>query len=325
MQISDAMRLTADTCAQKHYSINTQKSYTHWVRRYAVFLRGQTFKSEPAEQKMEAFLKYLSSTGIAAPTQNQAFNALLFFYRDVLKQELGAVDALRATRPETIRECPSVENVTRLLAAVQDVHGYPTRLIVHVLYACGLRVTEPLNLRVKDIDLRRSRFHVHKAKGGKGRVVPFPGCLSEPLTNQLAEAKAQAEADRAKKVPVPLPDALEKKWPNAGRSERWAWLFPARNTCRHPRTGKEVRWRCHEANVQRAVKQATRHCNLEGITPHHLRHAFASHSLQNGVFVRDLQVVLGHKSLETTMRYIHAEVERVTSPLREFVADPGKP
>jgi site-specific recombinase XerD len=119
-----------------------------------------------------------------------------------------------------------------------------------------------------------------------------------------------------------FPISSPKKMPSAAFSQRWAWLFPARTTCRHPRTREIVRWRCHEANIQRAVKQAALHCRLDGITPHHLRHAFATHSLQNGTFVRDLQVVLGHNSLETTMRYLHTEASRVTSPLREFVAMP---
>jgi site-specific recombinase XerD len=289
MQINHAIRLTIETCELKHLSLSTQKTYTHWLRRYGVFLQNRKQgDSVSTELKMEAFLTQLASTQIAASTQNQAFNALLFFYRDVLKQKLGPVAALRAKRPVSVRDCPSQAEILQLLTAVADVHHYPTRLITHLLYACGLRVCEPLNIRIKDIDLSQSRLFVHEAKGNKGRVVPFPACLAAPLARQLEIAKASAAVDQAERIPVPLPHLLAKKYPSAAFSERWAWVFPSRTTCRHPRTGEIVRWRCHEANVQKAVKQAALHCRLEGITPHHLRHAFATHSLHNGTFVRDL-------------------------------------
>jgi site-specific recombinase XerD len=231
--------------------------------------------------------------GISASSQNQAFNALLFFYRDVLKKELGSVNSLRAKRPVTIIQCPSQEEVRQLLATVSDIYRYPTRLIVHLLYGCGLRVSEPLNLRIKDVDLKQGRLYIYQAKGNKGRVVLFPNCLAEALERQLVRANAQATQDFTAGIPVALPGLLAKKYPSAARSARWAWLFPSHTTCRDSRIGKQVRWRCHEHNVQRAVKDAARRCRLDGLTPHYLRHAYASHSLQGGAFVRDLQVVLG--------------------------------
>jgi site-specific recombinase XerD len=323
MQISDAIRLTIEACERKHLSFSTWKTYTHWINRYGLFLKDRILTNQTTEQKIEAFLTKLATTGISASAQNQAFSALIFFYRNVLHQEIGTIDALRAKRPATLRDCPSPTEVRQLLSSVTNVHGYPTRLIVHLLYACGLRVTEPLNLRIKDLDLAQSRFHIHQAKGNKGRVVRFPDCLSAPLARQLEIAKTAAAADQAKGIPVALPGLLAKKYPYAAHSQRWAWLFPSRTTCLDPRTRKIVCWRCHEANVQRAVKQAAHRCQLDGITPHHLRHAFATHSLHNGSFVRDLQVVLGHNHLETTMRYLHTEADRVVSPLREFVSAPA--
>jgi integrase len=170
--------------------------------------------------------------------------------------------------------------------------------------------------------LTQPRFFIQQAKGNKGRVVPFPPCMASALENQLKIAKAYAAADQARRIPVPLPSLLAKKYPSAGYSERWAWLFPALSTCPDPRTGQTVRWRCHEANVQRAVRKAAHLCRLDGLTPHHLRHAFATHALHNGTFVRDLQIVLGHSCLETTMLYLHTEAARVTSPLREFLPNP---
>jgi integrase len=138
----------------------------------------------------------------------------------------------------------------------------------------------------------------------------------------LATAKALAAQDFAKRIPVALPGLLTKKYPYAAHAERWAWLFPSHSLCRDPRAGVIVRWRCHEANVQRAVRAAADRCHLRGITPHHLRHAFATHALQDGAFVRDLQVVLGHAHLETTMNYLHTEAGRVVSPLRGYVLHP---
>ena len=324
MQIHHAIRLMRETCALRHLAISTETSYTHWLERYGVFLRDQPLKPSTTELKIEAFLTRLAITGVSASTQNQAFNALLFFYRDVLKQELGPVNSLRAKRPTALRHCPSQQEVTQLLNTVSDLYGYPTRLIIHLLYGCGLRVTEPLNLRIKDLDLKQGRLFLHQAKGNKGRMVLFPKCLTEPLEKQLLKARSIAAQDNSKGIPVPLPGLLAKKYPWAARSERWAWLFPSHTICRDPRTGIQVRWRCHEANVQRAVRLAAGRCRLDGLTPHLLRHAFATRALHGGAFVRDLQVVLGHSHLDTTMLYLHTEAGRVASPLSNYEPNPSR-
>lgn len=320
MQISDAIRSVRELCALRHLSINTEKAYTHWLGRYGAFLKDPKLHPLSSERKIEAFLTTLALSGASASTQNQAFNALHFFYREILKHDLGAVNALRAKQPVTVRQCPSQEEVNQLLPCVTDLFGYPTRLIVHLLYGCGLRVSEPLNLRVKDVDLRQNRLYVHHAKGSKGRVVPFPNCLAEPLQTQLVVARKRAEQDRAAGIPVALPGLLAKKYPWAATSDRWAWVFPSHTTCRDPRTGKQVRWRCHETNVQRAVRAAAERCGLRGLTPHLLRHAFATHALHRGAYVRDLQAVLGHNHLDTTMLYLHPEAGRVASPLQQYQA-----
>jgi site-specific recombinase XerD len=254
----------------RHLSINTEKTYTHWLTRYGVFLKHENrfAQATTTEAKMEAFLTRLAKTGMSASTQNQAFNALLFFYREVLKQNLGSVDALRAKRPAGVRHCPSQAEVNQLLAAVTDIYRYPTRLIGHLLYACGLRVSEPLNLRIKDVDFKQQRLYLHHAKGNKGRVVLLPHCLIEPLQRQITIARTVAEKDRTRGIPIALPGLLGKKYPWAARSERWSWVFPSHTICRDPRTGMLVRWRCHEGNIQRAVKWAAQKCHLEGLTPH---------------------------------------------------------
>jgi integron integrase len=323
MNISNAIHLVREACTLRHFSFKTEKTYVYWLGRYGVFLKDHRVTAWTKEQKMEAFLGRLAREGISASTQNQAFNAVLFFYRQILKQEVGRVSSLRAKQPGNPRHCPTQEDVGRLLAAVSDIYGYPTRLIVHLLYACGLRVTEPLNLRIKDVNLKESKLYVYQAKGGKGRVVLLPACLTGALEQQMTVAKRVAEQDRARGIPVPLPGLLAKKYPSAARSERWAWFFPSHTVCRDPRSGNVVRWRCHESNVQRAVRAAALTCGLDGLTPHYLRHAYATHALNRGAHVRDLQVVLGHSYLETTMRYLHTEAGRVASPLASYAASPA--
>lgn len=267
---------------------------------------------------MEGFLTMLAKDGVSASTQNQAFNALLFLYRDALKMEVGGVKSLRAKRPARIRDCPSRDDVSRLLPALEDVGGYPTRLVVFLLYGSGLRVTEPLNLRLRDVMIAESRLIIRGAKGDKDRVVSLPCQLVPLIQHQMKKARAIWEAQ--KEIAVPLLGLLAKKYPAAAFSQPWAFLFPSHRPVKHPRTGEIVRWRMHEANVQRCVRAAAAKAKIVGnITPHCLRHAYATHAMQSGAFVRDVQAVMGHASLETTMGYLHAESGRVVSPLDSLV------
>jgi site-specific recombinase XerD len=273
-----------------------------------------------SEEKLERFVTHLAKLNVAASTQNQAFNAVLFLYKEVLKKPLGDVNGLRARREATVRVAPSVEQTRQLLQEIRDLYGYPTRLIVHLIYGCGLRVSEPLNLRIKDVDLEGSRLIIRGAKGGKDRVVSLPCSLVGRIKLQVKRDRVIWETDRENAVPVPLPGRLEKKYPRSRFAWQWFWLFPSLKPCLHPRTGELVRWRCHEANVQRAVKAAAVKSGLNGlVTPHVLRHAYATHAMRQGAFVRDVQEVMGHVSLETTMGYLHAETERVASPLDALV------
>jgi len=181
MQIHLAIRSLREACALQHTALNTEKSYLHWVRKYAAFLSARKPDAlGKTEEKIEAFLTGLALQGVSVSTQNQAFSALLFFYRYALKQQLGNINSLRAKRPAGLRHCPARDEVLQLLAHVADTHGYPTRLVVHLIYACGLRVCEPLNLRIKDVDLKQRRLYVHQSKGNKARVVLFPSVFAHP-------------------------------------------------------------------------------------------------------------------------------------------------
>lgn len=303
-----------DAIRRRHLSWSTEQTYTGWLRRYCAWLPSHAQGS--STEKLTAFLTGMAHTKCSASTQNQALQALLMFYREVVKVEIGRVDALRAKRPQNVRYSPSREEVRTLLAAVGDQGGYPTRLIVYLLYGCGLRVNEPLDLRLKDVDLAESRITIHDAKGAKSRVVPLPCSLVEPLRRQMTIAAARWEQDASAGTPVPLPHLLARKYPANAFAKAWYWVFPATTTCRHPRTGETVRYRCLDTNVQRAVRAASIKAGIAGlVTPHCLRHAYATHALHAGAYVRDVQQVLGHSSLETTQGYLHAEAGRVASPL----------
>lgn len=269
------------------------------------------------ERKVEAWLSRLvEERDISASTQNCRFNAVVYFFRHVVGQPLREVNALRARRKPSMRVSVDRETTMRLLHAVPNVGGYPTGFIARFIYGCGLRVTEPLNIRIKDLDLARSRLTLWDTKGGNCRVVPIPCSLVPSIKSQMEWARSLWKMDVQAGVPVALPGALERKYPQRVSAWSWYWLFPQIRPCRHPRTGQVVRYRMHEANVQRAVREAARRVGLEGvITPHNLRHCYGTHVADSGQNIRALQQALGHKSLETTQGYVHADALSVRSPL----------
>jgi integron integrase len=293
----------------------TEQNYCHWINDYARWL-AKTRPVGDSRSKMESYLTMLAVKRDVAPsTQNQAFNALLFFYREVRKENLTEIRALRAKPRQYVRTAPDPRTTIKLLNEVKDRNGYPIRLITQMLYGCGLRVTEPLALRLKDIDLEATRLTIRQAKGGKDRVVALPPQLAAPLRQQMDYAAAISAKDKAHRIPVQLPNGLARKYPAARHSPSWAFLFPGHKPVKHPRTGEIVRWHLHEANIQRAVKEAAAKLGLEAVvTPHVLRHAYATHIMREGSLPRDVQAVMGHKNLETTMGYLHAEADCVKAP-----------
>lgn len=321
MTRSQAIDRLIDVMRRKHMALSTRKTYSHWVGRFAGWLAGLPADQVPDSPagRMEAFLTDLARSRVSASTQNQAFNALLFFYRQVLHQDPGDVDALRARRPRRMRHAPTRQNVRAVLAAVRDTPAYPYRLITQLLYGCGLRVSEPLGIRIRDLDLDhpRPRVIIREAKGDKDRLVPLPTVLIPDLHRQVGAARFTWERARAEgDIPVAMPGRLGRKYRAGSREFPWFWLFPAANACAHPDTDELVWWHCLPTGVQKAVARAARETGLTGsLSPHHLRHAWATHALDAGANVRDLQEILGHKSLETTMDYAHPQVDRVPSPL----------
>lgn len=319
MSPSQAICRVREVIRRQHKALATEDSYTFWLRRYMAALPEMP-RDLSSEKKLEKFLTDMAlHRDVSASTQNQALNAILFFYREVLGQSIGNVNALRAKRPVQERHAPTVHETKLLLQTITNEGGYPTNLIARMLYGCALRATEPLNLRIKDLNIEQRSLCIRGAKGGHDRVVPLPQSLVRELTQQLGLAQTVWQRDKQNRTPLMLPNRLARKYPEYQFHWGWAWLFPAHHPCRDPITGTIVRFRMHEANVQRAVKHARRKLGIS-VLPHELRHGYATHCLERGTNPRAIQQVMGHKYLETTMGYLHADVLSVRSPLEELVA-----
>lgn len=313
---SETLKMCRDKMIVRHLSLNTERSYLGHIGSYIDWLLKHGSDLPDSRGRVEAFLTSMAHRGCSASTQNQAFNALLFLYTQVRQEQLPNIQALRAKASQHRRTALTREQTLALLAGVEDQAGYPTRLVSLLLYGCGLRVSEPLNLRIKDIETSAWRLTLRGCKGGKDRTVIVPQCLRSSLATQIVHARARWKRDRETNLPVEVPGLLAQKYKNAPHSWQWFWLFPSHTACTHPRTGETVRWRMHEANVQRAVKKSAQRLGLDGLaTPHVLRHCCATHILDAGGNVRDVQELLGHANLNTTMLYVHGDGERVRSPL----------
>jgi integron integrase len=258
------------------------------------------------KEEVEAFLTSLAvERNVAAATQAQALAAILFLYRDVLQQELPWLDDVtRAKRPARLPSVLSRGEVTALMDAVDDPL---MSMIVRLLYGTGMRLLECLRLRVKDVDFARREIVVREGKGNKDRVTMLPDSLVQLLQSHLALVKAQHEADLARGMgEVWLPDALASKYPNANKSWAWQYVFPAAGFSKDPRSDAVRRHHVDEKRVQRAVKRAAARAELsKPVSPHTLRHSFATHLLEAGYDIRTVQELLGHSDVSTTMIYTH--------------------
>ena len=307
-----------DLLRLQHKALTTEQSYLPQIRSYIEWLAEHGAELPHTRSRVEAYLTHVANRGVAASTQNQAFNAILYLYEQVRGEKLDDIRALRAKQPRHHRTALPKDVTMKLVSGVPDVCGYRTQLVARMLYGMGLRVSEPLNLRIKDVMVKESRMVIRGAKGGKDRVVRVPCALMAEIVEQMKRSRVLFERDALSGVPVAVPGQIARKYKNAPCSWQWFWLFPAHRPCNHPRTGEVVRWRMHEVNVQRAVKLSARALDLDSLaTPHVLRHCYATHVLESGANVRDVQEVLGHSHLDTTMNYVHPRSERVLSPLEE--------
>jgi integron integrase len=291
----------------RQYSPKTLKSYTLWAEKLRYFTLHKPPEILDVED-VKRFLTFLAvERKVAASSQNQAFNALLFFFRHVLHREFGTLEGVvRVKRKPYIPVVLSREEVGRVIGNLK----YPFDLIVKILYGCGLRLSECMKLRIQDFNFDAMILTIHDGKGKKDRTVPIPEKLKKELENHLHLVVEKYEKDLAAGYTgVFLPSAIERKYPGAAKELVWQWVFPSKELTLVPDTGELRRYHLHETHVQKAIKMAVRKSRLlKRASAHTFRHTFASHLLAANVDLRTIQELLGHSDIRTTMIYTHTVV-----------------
>jgi integron integrase len=288
----------------RNYARRTEICYARWILEFIRF-NGNRHPAQMGRDEVTAYLTHLAVDRKVSPsTQRQALSAILFLYRQVLNVELPWLDeVVRAKQKQRLPVVLDRREVRELLA---QMTGTPW-LVASLLYGTGMRLLEGLRLRVKDVDFSRKLIVVRAGKGGKDRVALLPQSLVEPLRSQLTDARRLHDRDLALgSGRVDLPRALARKYPEAGHSWGWQWVFPARRQYTDKRNGERRRHHYHETAIQREVKAAAERAKIhKRVSPHVLRHSFATHLLESGHDIRTIQELLGHKDVGTTMIYTH--------------------
>lgn len=300
----------------RHRSPKTEKSYLRWLRKFYAYLHGKA-PDAIVDKDVRDFLSHLAVEGrVSASTQNQAFNAILFYFRHVLGRDLLVGSTIMAKQPIRLPVVLTRDEVTRIFTKMNGT----SKLMAQLIYGCGLRLRECFDLRVKDLDLEGQSLTIRSGKGDKDRMTVLPLSLVTALKEQLDLARGKFDQDRHDKRPgVALPYSLERKYPNAGKEWAWFWVFPADSQSIDPLSGVARRHHPHPSNLQKNFKSAVREAGLsKPASIHTLRHSFATHLLQNGYDIRTIQELLGHKDVKTTMIYTHVagkNIVGVKSPL----------
>jgi integron integrase len=306
----------------RHYSMRTEQAYVGWIRRYILF-HGKRHPRDMGVEEVGAFLSFLAmDRNVAASTQNQALNALVFLYKAVLDKPLGELQGVvRAKKP---RRLPVVLSRNEVIQVLRNLHGQHW-LAACLLYGSGLRLMACVRLRVKELDFEYRGGIVHEGKGGKDRIVTLPDELIVPLQRHLGSVRNIHEKDLAEGYgAVWLPHALVRKYPNAPAQWGWQYVFPATRRSLDPRSNIMRRHHADESSIQKAVKNSIRKAGIEKpASCHTLRHSFATHLLERGMDIRTVQEQLGHKDIRTTQLYTHL-LKRggnaVLSPLSDVLA-----
>jgi integron integrase len=301
MKLLDQVR---SVIRQKHYSIRTEHAYVQWIKKF-IFYHNTRHPKDMGEKEISQFISYLAThKRVASSTQNQALNAIVFLYKQVLNIELGDFGRMkRAKKPEKLPTVLSKTEARRVLAEMSGLH----RLMAQLLYGSGLRLMECVRLRAKDIDFEQNHIIVRDGKGMKDRTTLLPEQLKMLLSDQLERVKILHEKDLKNGYgEVYLPFALERKYPHAAREMGWQYVFPSLRISMDPRSGKMRRHHISESGLQKAVRYAGRRAGiLKPVSPHTFRHSFATHLLEAGYDIRTVQELLGHKDVSTTMIYTH--------------------
>lgn len=296
-------RALIQACRESHLLWRTEETYRRWGRQFAEFIRPVTVE-QSGTACIEQFLSFLATVQRSSPsTQKQALNALVFLFERGLNKKVGEIRFHYAT-PK--RRVPTVLSGKECAALLEALSG-TSRLMAELMYGSGLRLMELLRLRVQDLDLGRGRLQIRSGKGDKDRITVLPDSLHQKLTAHLERLRGLWREDKSAGLAgVWLPEGLARKYPKAGQSWEWQWLFPSRETSVDPLTGVKRRHHVLEGAFQNAIRQAARRAGIDKrVTPHVLRHSFATHVLENGTDIRTVQDLLGHESVETTQIYLH--------------------
>ncbi|HXV78964.1 MAG TPA: integron integrase [Candidatus Binatia bacterium] len=296
-QVRQAIRM-------RHYSPKTEESYAHWIKRFIIF-HNKRHPAQMAEPEIARFLSNLATESrVSGSTQNQALNALLFLYHQVLGKEIGYVNGV--VRAKKAPRLPVVLTRAEVQALLHRLTG-TEKIMATLLYGAGLRLMECCRLRVKDIDFSLNQIVVRAGKGDKDRYTMLPAMVKELLIKHLDDGRRQHQDDIEKTLGrVVLPNALDRKYPNAGQEWGWQWVFPATRYYVDRVTGRQYRHHLHESVLQKAVREAVRNAGIaKPATCHSLRHSFATHLLEDGYDIRTVQELLGHRDVSTTMIYTH--------------------
>lgn len=305
-----------DTFRARHYAYSTEQAYVGWIKRYIAF-HGMVHPARLDAEHVREFLTYLAvDRGVSVSTQSQAYSGIRFLYDQVLDVDIGPVrDAERSKKPKTL---PIVLSKDEVKAVLRRLKGTPL-LMASLLYGSGLRLSECMTLRVKDLDFESGQLWVRGGKGAKDRWTLLPKSLVSPLRAQIERVRELWDSDRAQGVSTSLPAGLSRKYTNAGIELGWQYLFPASRLWNNTDTGQRLRRHQHESVLQRAVKGGVRKSGIaKQASCHTFRHSFATHLLEAGYSIRVIQKLLGHEDIRTTMQYTHvagSAADGVRSPI----------
>lgn len=305
----------------------TFKTYWHWCEKFIRWIRDQQGEwihpKDLGESDVESWLSWLANgpEWVSANTQNVALQSLCYLYREVLNQPLGNVNAIRAKRPQRVRDVLSVEEVARLFGELNGVELLAAQLI----YGCGLRIGDVVGLRVKDVSFDRCQLHIWDGKGRKDRLTQFPSVLHDSMRRQKEIVRRQHRNDSRDGLNgVSLPDGWGCKSPRSHLDFAWWYIFASDHYSTCPRSGKLYRHHRDRSHLSRRISQAAKRAGIEKrITSHNLRHSFATHSSEQGMPIRVLQELMGHSDIRTTETYLHASADGATaarSPLESLLA-----